>query len=76
MSRERIASFHPSLKYASICTLANRGSVFPISREPCLQRFTRDTGSPRKFEMERLELTSNIPIYVPFSRILSAISAD
>lgn len=36
LSRERIASFHPSLKYASICTsppLANRGSVFPISRE-------------------------------------------
>lgn len=38
LSRERIASFHPSLKYASICTLpspsTNRGSVFPISREP------------------------------------------
>lgn len=49
-----IGSFHSSLKYASMHARAewitNRGTVFPISHEPCLRRFTRGIESHRKFE--------------------------
>lgn len=89
LSRERIASFHPSLKYASICTsppLANRGSVFPISRERRVYEDLRATparpvnswreggreGEGERRGMVKNGVTSNIP-NTSVSRILSAI---